>query len=182
MAEKAVKRSAGILLFRGTSDGSPEVLLAHMGGPFWSSKDAGAWTIPKGEYEPDETAEAAARREFLEELGLPVPEGTLLPLGENRQPNGKIVTVWALEGDLDTGLVEPGTFSMEWPRGSGRVQEFPEVDRAEWFALGPAADGRILTPQRTFLDRLRRLLAEGGAVVEANAVGEGGAGQEGDEA
>ncbi|MEU4092133.1 NUDIX domain-containing protein [Streptomyces sp. NPDC026673] len=176
MAEKAVKRSAGILLFRGTSGGPPEVLLGHMGGPFWSSKDTGAWTIPKGEYEPDETAEAAARREFLEELGLPVPEGRLLPLGENRQPNGKIVTVWALEGDLDTGLVRPGTFSVEWPRGSGLVREFPEVDRAAWFPLGPAADEKILAAQRPFLDRLRELLAEGGPGAE------GGAGQGAEEA
>lgn len=167
---KAVKRSAGILLFHGTSGGTPEVLLAHMGGPFWSSRDAGAWTIPKGEYEPDEPAETAARREFREELGLPVPAGELLPLGENQQSNGKIVTVWALRGDLDTGLVVPGTFSMEWPRGSGRLREFPEVDRAAWFPLGPAADEKILAAQRTFLDRLRRMLDGGGA---------GGPGQEG---
>ncbi|MDX2643526.1 NUDIX domain-containing protein [Streptomyces sp. PA03-1a] len=172
MADKAVKRSAGILLFRGTSRGAPDVLLAHMGGPFWSSKDAGAWTIPKGEYEPDETAEAAARREFLEELGLPVPPGELLPLGENLQPNGKVVTVWALEGDLDTGLVVPGTFSMEWPRGSGRVREFPEVDRAAWFPLGPAAHGKILSAQRTFLDRLCRLLDGGGAGGAGQGAGE----------
>lgn len=172
MADKAVRRSAGILLFRGTSGDAPEVLLAHMGGPFWSSKDAGAWTIPKGEYEPDETPEAAARREFLEELGLPVPEGELLPLGDNRQPNGKVVTVWALEGDLDTGLVVPGTFSMEWPRGSGRVREFPEVDRAAWFPLGPAAHGKILSAQRTFLDRLRLLLDGGGAAGAGQEAGE----------
>ncbi|WP_431954779.1 NUDIX domain-containing protein [Actinacidiphila sp. bgisy167] len=176
MAGKAVRRSAGILLFRGASSGAPEVLLAHMGGPFWSTRDAGAWTIPKGEYEPDETAEAAARREFLEELGLPVPEGELLPLGENRQPNGKIVTVWAVEGDLDTGLVVPGTFSMEWPRGSGRIREFPEVDRASWFPLGPAAHEKILTGQRTFLDRLRRMLDGGGAGGARG--GAGGAGRE----
>ncbi|MFJ4986642.1 NUDIX domain-containing protein [Streptomyces sp. NPDC088732] len=162
---KAVKRSAGILLFRGTPGPGPEVLLGHMGGPFWASKDAGGWTIPKGEYEPDETAEAAARREFLEELGLPVPDGELLPLGETTQPNGKIVTIWALEGDLDTALVVPGTFTMEWPRGSGNLREFPEVDRAEWFPLDVAAD-RILPAQRTFLDRLGGFLAgDGGAVV-----------------
>ncbi|MFI8185011.1 NUDIX domain-containing protein [Actinacidiphila glaucinigra] len=172
MADKAVRRSAGILLFRGTSGDAPEVLLAHMGGPFWSSKDAGAWTIPKGEYEPDETPEAAARREFSEELGLPVPEGELLPLGDNRQPNGKVVTVWALEGDLDTGLMVPGTFSMEWPRGSGRVREFPEVDRAAWFPLGPAAHGKILSAQRTFLDRLRLLLDGGGAAGAGQEAGE----------
>lgn len=170
--DRAVKRSAGILLFRGTSGDAPEVLLAHMGGPLWSSKDAGAWTIPKGEYEPGETAEAAARREFLEELGLPVPAGELLPLGDNRQPGGKVVTVWALEGDLDTGLVVPGTFSMEWPRGSGRVREFPEVDRAAWFPLGPAAQGKILSAQRTFLDRLRLLLDGGGAAGDGQEAGE----------
>ncbi|MDX3071386.1 NUDIX domain-containing protein [Streptomyces sp. NPDC088354] len=160
---KAVKRSAGILLFRGTPGAAPEVLLGHMGGPFWASKDAGGWTIPKGEYEPDETAEAAARREFLEELGLPVPDGELLPLGENTQSNGKIVTIWALEGDLDTALVVPGTFTLEWPRGSGNIREFPEVDRAEWFPLDAAGD-KILTAQRTFLDRLRRLLTAAGSV------------------
>lgn len=158
---KPVKRSAGILLFRGTPGPWPEVLLGHMGGPFWASKDAGGWTIPKGEYEPDETAEAAARREFLEELGLPVPDGELLPLGENTQPNGKIVTIWALQGDLDTALVVPGTFTMEWPRGSGNVREFPEIDRAEWFPLDVAGE-RILLAQRTFLDRLRRLLTRAG--------------------
>src|SRR5882757_9583122 len=105
------KRSAGILLFRraGGPDGELQVLLGHMGGPFWARRDAGAWSVVKGEYEPDETPQAAARREFQEELGLPVPDGELLPLGEARQTSGKVVTAWALEGDLDPERVVPGT-------------------------------------------------------------------------
>src|SRR5690349_7650063 len=108
----ANRRSAGILLYRRTN-GQVEVLIAHMGGPLWARKDEAAWSVPKGEYEPDETAEAAARREFQEELGLPVPDGALVDLGEIKQSSGKIVTVWALEGDLDTTQVVPGTFKME---------------------------------------------------------------------
>lgn len=151
-----VKRSAGILLFRG-SDASVQVLLGHMGGPLWTRKDAGGWSIPKGEYDGDETAEAAARREFEEELGLPVPPGELRELGELRQPSGKLVTAWAVEGDLDPGQVVPGTFRMEWPKGSGRVQEFPEIDRAAWFELDEAR-GKLVKGQRPFLDRLTELL------------------------
>lgn len=146
------KRSAGILVFR-RSNGQVEVLIAHMGGPLWARKDAGAWSIPKGEYEPDETAEAAARREFQEELGLPVPAGDLIDLGEVKQSSGKIVTVWALEGDLDPALVVPGTFEMEWPRGSGVRREFPEVDRAAWFDPATARE-KLVKGQREFLDRL----------------------------
>ncbi|WP_336320297.1 NUDIX domain-containing protein [Streptomyces lavendofoliae] len=147
-----VKRSAGLLLFR-TSDGELEVLIAHMGGPLWASRDAGAWSVPKGEYGADETPEAAARREFVEELGLPVPDGELVPLGETRQAGGKIVTVWAVEADLDPAAVVPGTFSMEWPRGSGRTREFPEVDRVAWMAPAEAAP-RLVAGQRVFLERL----------------------------
>jgi predicted NUDIX family NTP pyrophosphohydrolase len=148
----AAKRSAGILVFRRTN-GQVEVLIAHMGGPLWARKDAGAWSVPKGEYEPDETAEAAARREFQEELGLPVPAGDLIDLGEVKQSSGKIVTVWALEGDLDPALVVPGTFQMEWPRGSGVMRDFPEIDRAAWFDLATARE-KLVTAQREFLDRL----------------------------
>ncbi|MGI5484338.1 NUDIX domain-containing protein [Streptomyces lavendofoliae] len=147
-----VKRSAGLLLFR-TSGGELEVLVAHMGGPLWASRDAGAWSVPKGEYGADETPEAAARREFVEELGLPVPDGELVPLGEARQAGGKIVTVWAVEADLDPAAVVPGTFSMEWPRGSGRTREFPEVDRVAWMAPVEAAP-RLVAGQRVFLERL----------------------------
>ncbi|WP_092528472.1 NUDIX domain-containing protein [Amycolatopsis arida] len=145
-------RSAGILLFRRVGDGA-EVLLGHMGGPFWARRDDGGWTVPKGEYGPDEEPEAAARREFTEELGVPVPPGPAVDLGTVRQSGGKVVTVWAVEGDLDPASVVPGTFEMEWPPRSGRRQEFPELDRVGWFAL-PDAHRKILASQRPFLDRL----------------------------
>lgn len=153
----AGKRSAGILLFRRLPTGGAEVLLAHPGGPFWARRDAGAWSIPKGEYEPDEPALAAARREFHEELGLPAPSGDYQELGEVRQASGKVVTAWAVEGDLDPSLITPGTFELEWPRGSGRTQTIPEVDRVAWLGLDEAA-GKIIAGQRTFLDRLADLL------------------------
>jgi predicted NUDIX family NTP pyrophosphohydrolase len=149
------KRSAGILLFRGDGAGT-EVLLGHMGGPFWAGRDAGAWSVPKGEYEPDEDPCAAARREFEEELGMPPPTGEFLALGSVRQSGGKVVTVWAVESDLDPELVVPGTFEMEWPKGSGRIQAFAEIDRVEWFALGQARS-KIVVKQRDFLDRLGAL-------------------------
>ncbi|WP_055617063.1 NUDIX domain-containing protein [Streptomyces phaeochromogenes] len=147
-----VKRSAGLLLFRRTDQGI-EVLLGYMGGPFFARRDAGAWTVPKGEYEPDEAAWDAARREFQEELGLPPPDGDPIPLGEVTQTNRKVVTVWAIEADLDVTMMVPGTFTMEWPRGSGRVQEFPELDRAEWLDLDRAR-ALLVKAQTTFLDRL----------------------------
>jgi len=153
----AGKRSAGVLLFRRLPAEDIEVLLAHMGGPFWARRDAGAWSVPKGEYEPDETSLVAARREFTEELGLSPPSGDYHELGEVRQSAGKVVTVWAVEGDLDPGLVVPGTFDMEWPRGSGRTQSFPEVDRVAWLSVADAAE-KIVAGQRPFLDRLVELL------------------------
>lgn len=146
------RQSAGILLYRRVN-GELEVLLGHMGGPFWARKDAGGWSLPKGEYGPDEEPEAAARREFTEELGLPVPAGTLAELGTVRQSGGKVVTAWALEGDLDPTQVVPATFEMEWPKGSGRMQEFPEMDRFTWFPLADAGE-KLLKGQRPFLDRL----------------------------
>ncbi|WP_353946700.1 NUDIX domain-containing protein [Streptomyces sp. HUAS MG91] len=146
------RRSAGILLFRRTPDG-PEVMLGHMGGPFWEHRDAGAWSVPKGEYGDDETPWDAARREFQEELGLPAPAGAPLPLGEVVQSGGKHVIVWAVEGDLDPADMVPGTFTMEWPRGSGRSAEFPELDRAAWFGL-EAARAVIVRAQAAFLVRL----------------------------
>lgn len=152
----AGRRSAGIVLFR-FADGGIEVLLGHMGGPFWARKDAGAWSIPKGEYDAGERPEAAARREFAEELGLPVPAGELLPLGEVRQRGGKVVTAWALEGDLDPAAVVPGTFELEWPPRSGTMRTFPEVDRVAWFTLAEAG-AKIVTAQREFLDRLAAAL------------------------
>ncbi|MEV4332146.1 NUDIX domain-containing protein [Streptomyces sp. NPDC049597] len=152
----ATMRSAGLLLYR-RRDTRVQVLLGHMGGPFWASRDDAAWSIPKGEYTPDEDPMAAARREFEEELGLQPPVGDWIPLGETRQSNGKVVTVWAMEGDLDTSLVVPGTFTMEWPRGSGVQQEFPEIDRAEWFDIGTARE-RLVASQRVFLERLEPFL------------------------
>ncbi|WP_405875183.1 NUDIX domain-containing protein [Streptomyces sp. NBC_00005] len=147
------KRSAGLLLYRHTDSGL-EVLLGHMGGPFFAKRDAGAWTVPKGEYEPtEETAWDAARREFQEELGLPPPDGEAVPLGEIRQTGGKTVTAWAIEAGLDPATITPGTFRMEWPPRSGRTQEFPELDRVEWFGLDRARDV-IVKAQAAFLDRL----------------------------
>lgn len=129
-----------------------------MGGPFWARKDAAAWSIPKGEYEPDEEPQAAARREFEEELGLPVPAGDLAELGTVTQSGGKQVSIWALDGDVDPSAVVPGTFEMEWPKGSGRLQEFPELDRVEWFDLDSARD-KLIAGQRVFLDHLADRLA-----------------------
>jgi predicted NUDIX family NTP pyrophosphohydrolase len=146
------RRSAGILLFRNPPS-AVEVLLAHMGGPFWQRRDAGAWSVPKGEYTSDEDPTAAARREFQEELGLPVPAGEWIDLGQVRQSGGKEVTVWAVAADLDPASIVPGTFELEWPTGSGRRQRFPEVDRVAWFDLDGAAQ-KIVASQRPFLDRL----------------------------
>ncbi|MFD5587401.1 NUDIX domain-containing protein [Streptomyces sp. NPDC127063] len=146
------RHSAGLLLFR-RAPGGLEVLLGHMGGPFFAKKDAGAWTVVKGEYDPDEPAWEAARREFREELGLAPPDGEAVPLGEVRQSGGKTVTAWAVEADLDPDAVTPGTFVMEWPPRSGRMREFPELDRVAWFALDEAR-GVIVRAQTAFLDRL----------------------------
>ena len=146
------KRSAGILLFRRTDD-RVEVLLGHMGGPLWARREQAAWSLPKGEYLTDELPLAAARREFAEELGIPVPDVDLVELGEVRQPSGKLVTVWAGESDLDLAEFAPGTFEMEWPRGSGRARSFPEIDRVAWFDLA-AARPVLVAGQREFLDRL----------------------------
>lgn len=148
--------SAGILVYR-RAGGDVQVLIAHMGGPFWARRDNGAWSVPKGEYGPDEQPQAAARREFTEELGLPVPTADLVDLGAARQSNGKVVTVWAVEGDLDPDAIVPGTFEMEWPKGSGRVGTFPEIDRVGWFGLEQARD-KLVTGQRVFLDRLAERL------------------------
>ncbi|MFD3730157.1 NUDIX domain-containing protein [Streptomyces sp. NPDC058632] len=145
-------RSAGLLVFRHTDHGL-EVLLGHMGGPFFARRDAGAWTVPKGEYDAGETAWDAARREFREELGLPPPDGEAVPLGEVRQSGGKTVTAWAVEGDLDPAAVVPGTFRMEWPPKSGRTREFPELDRVEWLPLDRARE-LVVSAQTAFLDRL----------------------------
>jgi predicted NUDIX family NTP pyrophosphohydrolase len=146
------KRSAGILLYRLT-DGAPEVLLVHPGGPFWARRDDGAWSIPKGEYDDAEDARACALREFEEETGTALSPPELIELGSVRQKGGKVVSAWAAEGDLDAEAVRSNTFTMEWPPRSGRTAEFPEIDRAAWFAP-EAARTKLVQAQADFLDRL----------------------------
>jgi predicted NUDIX family NTP pyrophosphohydrolase len=147
------RTSAGILLYRLRPAG-PEVLLGHMGGPFWAKKDDGGWSIPKGEHGPDEDPLAVARREFEEELGSSVPTQELVPLGALRVTSGKVLAVWAAEGDLDAAAAQSNTFTVEWPPRSGRLQEFPEIDRAAWFGLEEARS-KLVKGQVPFLDRLR---------------------------
>jgi predicted NUDIX family NTP pyrophosphohydrolase len=148
--------SAGLLLFR-RRDGRLEVLLAHPGGPFWTHRDAGAWTIPKGMVGPDEDLLAAARREFAEETGLR-PDGPFLPLGSVRQKGGKVIHGWACAGDADAAGLTSNTTSVEWPPGSGKSIEVPEVDRCGWFA--PADARAKLNPaQAAFVERLEVALA-----------------------
>jgi len=148
-----VAKSAGLLLYRRTMQGVVEVLIAHPGGPFWASKDQGAWTVPKGEYDPGADPLAAAYREFREETGFDAPNGAVVSLGELRQPGGKRVTVWALEGDLDVAQASSNTFEIEWPPRSGQVRAFPEVDRLEWADISRART-KLLPGQVPFLDRL----------------------------
>jgi predicted NUDIX family NTP pyrophosphohydrolase len=145
------KTSAGVLLYR-WKECELEVFLVHPGGPFWAKKDRGAWSIPKGEYSDGEEPLAAARREFQEETGLAV-EGDFVELGTVRQAGGKLVSAWALEGDLDPAKLVSNRFQMQWPPRSGRIIEVPEVDRGAWFSLREARD-RILPSQTPFLDRL----------------------------
>lgn len=151
----AAKRSAGILLFR--RQPHLQVLIGHLGGPLWSRRDTAAWSIPKGEYGPDETALDAARREFTEELGLPVPAAEFLDLGTVTQGGGKQVRAWAAEADLDLDQVVLGTFELEWPPRSGRLQSYPELDRLAWCEPELARD-RLVAAQREFLDRLAERL------------------------
>ena len=153
------------MLYRVSDEGVVEVLVAHPGGPFWARKDAGAWSIPKGEYEPEDDPFATARREFLEEVGLDPTAGDAVPLGERRQPSGKWVTAWAVEGDLDITHATSNTFEIEWPRGSGTVREFPEVDRVEWMPVSTARV-KLLKGQVPFLDTLMDALTETRAVTE----------------
>src|SRR3954447_25135139 len=159
MADKRGRISAGILLWRRTDD-RVEVLLAHMGGPYWVKKDLGHWTLPKGEIEPGEERPAVARREFLEETGHVVPDGPLIELGEITQKSGKVVLAWAVRGDLDPAAAFSNTYDMEWPPRSGRSQSFPEIDRVEWFDLDEAAR-RLKAAQVPFLERLRAALPDG---------------------
>jgi len=156
------RRSAGIVLWRQRDTGI-EVLLGHMGGPYWARKEAGAWTIPKGEVEPDEAdcdEFATARREFGEELGVQLDDvradDVSVDLGEIRQAGGKVVRAWAIEGELDPAEVVSNDFELEWPPKSGRTQTFPEIDRAAWFGLSEALD-RVIAGQRPLLDRVARL-------------------------
>ena len=145
------KRSAGILMYR-RPGAALELLLVHPGGPFWKNKDLGAWSVPKGEYAKGEDPLAAAKREFEEETGIR-PLGDCLPLGEVVQKGGKIVTAFALEGDLDPASLKSNTFELEWPPRSGRKASFPEVDRAQWFSPDEARQ-RILASQGELITRL----------------------------
>jgi predicted NUDIX family NTP pyrophosphohydrolase len=152
----AIKRSAGILLYRSRGDGATEFLLVHPGGPYWTKRDEGAWSIPKGGIEAEEDSRGAALRELEEELGPAAPElapGGLIELGSIRQRAGKVVEAWAAEGDFDPAALDSNTFAIEWPPRSGREVEFPEVDRAGWFEL-EAARRKLLPAQGEFLDRL----------------------------
>ncbi len=144
--------SAGLIVFR-ERDGVLEVLLGHMGRPFWARRDDGAWSVPKGELEQGEAPPAAARREFQEELGQPPPDGPLLELGEIRQKAGKVVIGFAVAGDFDPEQIRPGTFELQWPPRSGRMQSFPEVDRVAWFALEDARR-KVVPGQIALLERL----------------------------
>lgn len=150
-------RSAGLLLYRDGADGL-EVLLGHPGGPFWARKDDGAWSIPKGEYGEDEEPWEAARREFAEEVGLPPPDGPRIDLPPVRQSGGKIVTAFAVRGDLDVSDAVSNTFTMEWPPRSGRMAEFPELDRVAWWTVA-AARVKMLKSQLPLLDSLVEALA-----------------------
>jgi predicted NUDIX family NTP pyrophosphohydrolase len=155
----APKLSAGILLYRFRA-GDLAVFLVHPGGPFWRKKDAGAWSLPKGEYKQGDDPLEAAKREFHEETGFAAPAGEYISLGELRQLGGKLVTAWAAEGDCAAEQIRSNTFPLEWPPKSGRVQQFPEVDRAGWFPLAEAR-AKILSGQIPFLDRLAARLGAG---------------------
>jgi predicted NUDIX family NTP pyrophosphohydrolase len=151
------KESAGILVYR-KQNAKVDVLLAHPGGPFFTKKDEGVWSIPKGEAEEREDLLEAAKREFQEELGLPVPIGELAELNSIRQAGGKTVHAWAVEGDIDVSRVVSNTFEMEWPPHSGNKQSFPENDKTEWFSLSEAAK-KINPGQVEFLRQLAQILA-----------------------
>lgn len=152
-----MKLSAGILLFNERADGL-HMLLVHPGGPFWARHDLGAWSIPKGEYAPGEIPEQAARRELAEETGLNLT-ADLIPLGEARQPSGKVVTAFATPSDFDPAALRSNLFELEWPRHSGQMRRFPEIDRAEWFDAAEARR-RILPGQAVFIDRLLAALSK----------------------
>ena len=149
--------SAGILLYRVTDAGELQVWIAHMGGPFWARKDAAAWSIPKGEYEPGEDPFTVARREFEEEIGVPAPAADYAQLGVFRQPSGKVVTVFAANADLAVERVTSNTFDLEWPKGSGTIRQFPEIDDARWVSI-PEAREKLVKGQVAVLGALAELL------------------------
>jgi predicted NUDIX family NTP pyrophosphohydrolase len=149
------KKSAGLLMYR-RRQGVLEVFLVHPGGPFWAKKDAGSWSIPKGEYTAGEDPLEVAKREFQEETGFKA-SGEFIPLTRRGQPSGKVITAWAFEGDCRASTIKSNTFLMEWPPRSGRQQEFPEVDRAAWFSM-PGAKEKIIKGQSGFLDELTQIL------------------------
>lgn len=158
------KMSAGLLVYRFPDDGAgglsdPEVLIVHPGGPLWAKKDEGAWSIPKGEYEPGDDPAACARREFSEELGIEPPEGPFIDLGEVTQSGGKRVRAWAVRGEVDAGQIHSNTFEMQWPPRSRRVQSFPEVDKAAWVGIAQARR-KLVAAQAEFLDRLLAEITE----------------------
>ena len=155
--DKAGLVSAGVLLYRRGDDRRLELLLAHPGGPFWTNKDLGHWTIPKGEVEPREAWIDVARREFAEETGSDLAISEDLPLGEITQKSGKVVVAWAVEGDLDPAMAHSNTFSLEWPPRSGQFQDFPEIDRVAWFDVQQARR-RLKAAQLPFIDRLEAVL------------------------
>ncbi|MCR5979601.1 NUDIX domain-containing protein [Gordonia jinghuaiqii] len=166
MTGTAARRSAGILLYRrpsGPADDSVEVLIAHPGGPIWArKKDEGSWSLPKGLVDPDESDWDAARREFAEETGSPVPDAPPIDLGQVRLKSGKVVSGFAVQGDLDVGTVRSNTFEMVWPPRSGKTASFPEIDRAEW-VTPDAARVRLNPAQAAFVDRLLDALGQLGS-------------------
>jgi predicted NUDIX family NTP pyrophosphohydrolase len=153
------KLSAGLLLYR-VGDGGPEVLIGHPGGPFWARKDDGVWSIPKGEYLEGEDPWAVAQREFTEELGKAPPAGPRIDFAPLKQPSGKVITAFAVRGDLDLDGTFSNTFELEWPKGSGNIRQYPEIDRVGWFSV-PQAAVKLLKGQRPLLERLTAAL-EGG--------------------
>ncbi|MCU1575292.1 MAG: hydrolase [Micrococcaceae bacterium] len=154
-------QSAGILLYRRSDGDGLQVWIAHMGGPFWARKDAAAWSIPKGEFTAEEDPLAAARREFAEEMGVPAPPVDYALLGSFRQPSRKIITVFAAESDFQPDRIESNTFELEWPKGSGIVRHYPEIDAAQWFTASEAR-GKLVRGQLPILDSLTQLLAGSG--------------------
>lgn len=154
------KLSAGLLLYR-MVDGGVEVLIGHPGGPFWARKDDGAWSIPKGEYTEGEDPWAVAQREFEEELGKPAPAGPRIQFPPLKQPSGKVITAFGVRGDLDLDGTVSNTFELEWPKGSGKIREFPEIDRVGWFSVAQARS-KLLKGQRPLLDQLLAALEADG--------------------